>query len=217
MLLSVSPLLLARAGAGGRGASVGVFREWGKRNKRVKEAGGEVERLDEESEGCQAPEVDTPPLVPDHEVRAQVIELASERRGFVFMLSTKKKQASGTTREESKKERGTRKIREKKRKKERGETIKLLQCPSGTILLHLVHFSKRGGMVCKSKNNTRRMNAPEGNRSAAWATFFPFVALIIMLLSITTRTKSYARRQSGQAAVTGVFSSVPMQAFHLPR
>lgn len=119
MLLSVSPLLLARASAGGRGASVGVFREWGKRKKRVEEARGKVERLDEESEGYQAPEVDTPPLVPDHEVRAQVIELASERRGFVFMLSTKKKQAGETTQEESKKERGTRKTRKTKGRERR--------------------------------------------------------------------------------------------------
>lgn len=61
------------------------------------------------------------------------------------------------------------------------------------------------------------MNEPEGNRSAAWATFFPFIALIIMLLSITTRTKSYARQQSGRAAVSGVLSSVPMQASHISR
>ena len=89
MLLSVPPLLFPRADTGGRGASVGIFREWGIGTKHVEKAGGEIERLDVESEGYQAPDVDTPPLVPDHEMRAQVIELASERRGFVVMLSTK--------------------------------------------------------------------------------------------------------------------------------
>lgn len=89
MLLPVPPLLLPRANIR-RGASVGIFGERGRGKECVEEARGEIERLDVESERYQAPEVDTSPFVPDHQVRAQVIELARERRGFVFMLLIEK-------------------------------------------------------------------------------------------------------------------------------
>ena len=63
------------------------------------------------------------------------------------------------------------------------------------------------------------MDATEGNGGAAWA-IFPCVALISTLTSIPTRTDSYARRPSGQAAATvvfctGVFRSVPMQVLFI--